>query len=64
MEVNLAPDIGHEDMLKIQHLSYEKWKIKVLSKIDEDLVNACLNFIERMRMDENVSKAKLHFLVF
>jgi cullin 2 len=60
MEVSLAPDL--DDMLAILDLSYEKWKNKVLSKIDTDLVDACLQFMERMRMGEILSKQEQSYV--
>ena len=40
MDVQLSSDL--DDILPVKDLSYEKWKNKVLSKVDDELVKACL----------------------
>ena len=44
-----------DDVLQIKDLSYEKWKLKVLSQVDDALVTACLLFIEQMRSNVTLS---------
>ena len=54
---NLHLDL--EDVLPVRDLSFEKWKNKVLSRIDKELVNACLLFIEKMRTGQQLSKEEM-----
>merc|ERR1711892_1111873 len=53
MDVQLTSDL--DDILPVKDLSFEKWKTKVLAKVDDELVTACLACIERMRMGEQLA---------
>jgi len=62
MEVQLSQDL--DDVLQIKDLSYEKWKMKVLSQVDDALVTACLLFIEQMRSNVELSKEEKNHVKF
>ena len=51
-----------DDLLPVKDLSYEKWKVKVLSKVDNELVKACLVCIERMRVGEELSQTEKEYV--
>ena len=53
-----------DDVLQIKDLSYEKWKMKVLSQVDDALVTACLLFIEQMRSNVELSKEEKNHVKF
>ena len=56
----VKPDM--DDLLPVKDLSYEKWKVKVLSKVDNELVKACLVCIERMRIGEELSQTEKEYV--
>lgn len=53
-----------DDVLQIKDLSYEKWKLKVLSQVDDALVTACLLFIEQMRSNIILSTEEKNHVKF
>ena len=57
---HVKPDM--DDLLPVKDLSYEKWKVKVLSKVDNELVKACLVCIERMRVGEELSQTEKEYV--
>merc|ERR1712227_591514 len=56
VEIHMVDATDSPDQyLKMKELAYEKWKSNVLDKIDNKLVGACLNLIEKLRLGEEVT---------
>jgi hypothetical protein len=49
VEAHLIDNRGHEYALSVVHLAFEKWRLKVIDKMSDKLVDACLTLIEEMR---------------
>lgn len=66
VEANLMDGRGVDYALPIVHLANEKWRHKVIDKIDAKLVDACLTLIKKMRSGDPVSdsqKGQVHTAV-
>ena len=49
VEAHLIDNQGHEYALSVVHLAFEKWRAKVIDKMSDKLVDACLTLIKEMR---------------
>ncbi|CBY18632.1 unnamed protein product [Oikopleura dioica] len=66
VEAHLIDNRGHEYALSVVNLAFEKWRLKVIDKMSDKLVDACLTLIKEMRSGEliqDVQRGQVHTVV-